>query len=99
MLSYAFIQFYTLLLCFYTLLLCFYLLELNTDSDIFTLTEPRGFGFVTFEDVEAVEYCLDELEHQIDGKIVECKRAVPKEGQVGLGQQHSSSNIAPKPSV
>ena len=65
---------------------CFKLLKLNTDVDIFTFSEPRGFGFVTFEDVEAVEYCLEELEHQIDGKIVECKRAVPKEGQVGLAQ-------------
>ena len=41
--------------------------------------KPRGFGFVTFREVDAIEAVLADLEHYIDGKLVECKKAVPKE--------------------
>ena len=37
---------------------------------------PRGFGFVTFRTVEAVDALMQE-QHVLDGKQVECKRAVP----------------------
>ena len=41
--------------------------------------EPRGFGFVTFESIESVYGVLAVTEHYIDGKLVECKHAVPKD--------------------
>ena len=44
--------------------------------------EPRGFGFVTFEHIDSVNDILDETEHYIDGKLVECKQAVPKDAVV-----------------
>ena len=37
---------------------------------------PRGFGFVTFRNPEAVDALMEE-QHVLDGKQVECKRAVP----------------------
>ncbi len=37
---------------------------------------PRGFGFVTFRTPEAVDALMQE-QHVLDGKQVECKRAVP----------------------
>ena len=37
---------------------------------------PRGFGFVTFRNPEAVDALMQE-QHVLDGKQVECKRAVP----------------------
>lgn len=43
------------------------------------VTEPRGFGFVIFQDAQGVENVFTEATHMIDGKIVECKRAVPKD--------------------
>ena len=41
--------------------------------------EPRGFGFVTFRDRESIEKVMLANDHEIDGKKVECKLAVPKE--------------------
>lgn len=40
----------------------------------------RGFGFVTYSDTAPVDKCLQMGSHQIGGKRVEVKRAVPKEG-------------------
>lgn len=51
---------------------------------------PRGFGFVTFKEQESVERVLLES-HQVDGRTVECKRAVP------LDQQHQLHPAAPVP--
>lgn len=45
----------------------------------FFIIEPRGFGFVTFEDISSVHAVLAVNEHYIDGKMVECKQAVPKD--------------------
>lgn len=41
--------------------------------------KPRGFGFVTFCDLSSIDDVLADDEHYIDGKLVECKKAVPKE--------------------
>uniref|UniRef100_A0A2P2JXQ5 Heterogeneous nuclear ribonucleoprotein 1 n=1 Tax=Rhizophora mucronata TaxID=61149 RepID=A0A2P2JXQ5_RHIMU len=39
---------------------------------------PRGFGFITYDSEEAVERVLTKTFHELNGKMVEVKRAVPK---------------------
>merc|ERR1711935_246833 len=47
----------------------------------------RGFGFVTFSDTAAVDAVMDMYkDHQISGKWVEVKRAVPKGDDKGGGK-------------
>lgn len=41
---------------------------------------PRGFGFITFDSEEAVESILQKSQHELAGKIVEVKIAVPRDG-------------------
>lgn len=48
--------------------------------------KPRGFGFVTFTTSNAVNQVFESHEHFINGKLVECKRAVPKEAFTGQPQ-------------
>ena len=43
----------------------------------------RGFGFVTYKDEVVVEKCLV-MQHQLNGKPVEVKRAIRKE-EMGSG--------------
>ncbi|XP_057472651.1 heterogeneous nuclear ribonucleoprotein 1-like [Actinidia eriantha] len=40
---------------------------------------PRGFGFITYDTEEAVDRVLYKTFHELNGKLVEVKRAVPKE--------------------
>ncbi|KAI3755653.1 hypothetical protein L1987_55458 [Smallanthus sonchifolius] len=40
---------------------------------------PRGFGFITYDLEDAVEKVLLKTFHELNGKMVEVKRAVPKE--------------------
>ncbi|KAI8550119.1 hypothetical protein RHMOL_Rhmol06G0079700 [Rhododendron molle] len=44
---------------------------------------PRGFGFITFDSEEAVDDVTKKSFHELSGKLVEVKRAVPKEGNNG----------------
>ncbi|CAN4075437.1 unnamed protein product [Withania somnifera] len=40
---------------------------------------PRGFGFITFNSEDAVDRALYKTFHDLNGKMIEVKRAVPKE--------------------
>ncbi|XP_041024681.1 heterogeneous nuclear ribonucleoprotein 1-like [Juglans microcarpa x Juglans regia] len=60
---------------------------------------PRGFGFITYDSEEAVEKVLYKTFHELNGKLVEVKRAVPKElspgpsrGQMG-GYNYGLSRV------
>jgi len=41
--------------------------------------KSRGFGFVTYRCTESLEKAMDHRPHEIDGKRVDPKRAIPKE--------------------
>ena len=44
--------------------------------------KPRGFGFITFVDDNSTEKVLESLEsNYINGKWIDCKKAVPKHGE------------------
>lgn len=61
-----------------------YFSEFGSITDATILRNPdgsvRGYGFVTFDDEVSVEKCLVQ-QHSIAGKLVECKRATPRDNQ------------------
>ncbi|GMR60227.1 hypothetical protein PMAYCL1PPCAC_30422 [Pristionchus mayeri] len=48
--------------------------------------QSRGFGFVTFATLAAVENAMADRPHYIGGKIVDSKRAIPREQMMSLMQ-------------
>ncbi|KAJ7966491.1 RNA-binding protein 1 [Quillaja saponaria] len=51
----------------------------RTDQDSQT-GRPRGFGFITFDSEDSVDNVMMNSFHELNGRYVEVKRAVPKEG-------------------
>ncbi|KAF8045402.1 hypothetical protein N665_5008s0002 [Sinapis alba] len=61
-----------------------YFEQFGTTTDVVVMYDhntqrPRGFGFITYDSEEAVEKVLLKTFHELNGKMVEVKRAVPKE--------------------
>uniref|UniRef100_A0A7N0TE50 RRM domain-containing protein n=2 Tax=Kalanchoe fedtschenkoi TaxID=63787 RepID=A0A7N0TE50_KALFE len=61
-----------------------YFEQFGTITDVVVMYDhntqrPRGFGFITYDSEEAVDEVLTKTFHELNGKMVEVKRAVPKE--------------------
>ncbi|XP_020580231.1 heterogeneous nuclear ribonucleoprotein 1-like [Phalaenopsis equestris] len=61
-----------------------YFEQFGTITDVIVMYDhntqrPRGFGFITFDSEDAVDKVLHKTFHELNGKLVEVKRAVPKE--------------------
>ncbi|KAL8140500.1 hypothetical protein V2J09_006521 [Rumex salicifolius] len=61
-----------------------YFEQFGTITDVVVMYDhntkrPRGFGFITYDSEEAVDRVLVKNFHELNGKMVEVKRAVPKE--------------------
>ncbi|TMS36965.1 hypothetical protein L596_004006 [Steinernema carpocapsae] len=61
-----------------------YYSQWGTVVDCIVIRDPqtkhsRGFGFVTFATVQMAEHAMSERPHTINGKVVDPKRAIPRE--------------------
>ncbi|KAF7140120.1 hypothetical protein RHSIM_Rhsim06G0173600 [Rhododendron simsii] len=65
-----------------------YFEQFGTITDVVVMYDhntqrPRGFGFITYDSEDAVDKVLLKTFHELNGKMVEVKRAVPKEMSPG----------------
>ncbi|CAN4092193.1 unnamed protein product [Withania somnifera] len=51
---------------------------------------PRGFGFITFDSEDAVEEVMRKNFHELSDKLVEVKKAIPKDGNNISGNGYHS---------
>jgi hypothetical protein len=70
-----------------------YFSNFGTVLDAVVMKDPisrrsRGFGFITFSDIAAVDKVLDNMPHTIDQRKVEAKRSVPRESTIRAGATH-----------
>lgn len=71
-----------------------YFEQFGTVNDVVVMYDhntqrPRGFGFITYDSEDSVDKVLINTFHELNGKMVEVKRAVPKE----LSPGHSRSPL------
>ncbi|KAJ2863543.1 Heteroproteinous nuclear ribonucleoprotein A1 [Coemansia aciculifera] len=55
-------------------------------------SRPRGFGFVTFDSMDGVNAVLQEPSHNLDGKAIDPKHAVPRDGQTTQRRNYNNNN-------
>ncbi|GKC12970.1 RNA-binding protein 1 [Tanacetum coccineum] len=78
----------------------FYFEKFGCTTDVMVMHDnvthrPRGFGFITFETEDSVADVMQKNFHELCGKLVEVKRAVPKEISTGgttSGKRDSNFN-------
>lgn len=71
-----------------------YFQDYGNVTDVVIMYDPntgrqRGFGFITFNTEDAVDRVLQKTFHELKGKLVEVKRALPKDTVIGAGARGS----------
>ncbi|KAH7426141.1 hypothetical protein KP509_11G086800 [Ceratopteris richardii] len=83
-----------------------YFEQFGTITDVVVMYDhntqrPRGFGFITFDSEDAVDKVLVKIFHELNGKMVEVKRAIPKDLSpspnrlIGAGLGTSPHRVSP----